>query len=222
MIILKLNYLFIYIGLIVSILLLSRFKKHTKPTKVFILFFFFYFLSEIIAFNLYNWFKIYNHWYYNLKFLIEFAILSYFYYFTIEKNNYKKLILASFYFIVGFIILKYLLIYKSIIYFHYIDIYLTKFPIFLYSVYYIYSNYTEKKELYLANIGITFLYLIEILKWIGSPITSILIDNNTYLSEFTGLYENFFDKSLQFIAAPVFLVLTWINFKQIIKSNKWN
>lgn len=169
--------------LIVAVLYLIGFKNKSKAYKTFSLFLIINVTLSFISDKLYPWFKIYNHFFINIIFLFQFGMLSLFYSYSFDEKRWRNIVEILLILVVSYLLIKYLVFPESFFVFHYQDIYITVFPLIVYSVMYLYSEYDKPQELYYANLGILMYLILNFLNYITWPLHSISIDQ-TYMSEF--------------------------------------
>ncbi len=170
--------------LVVAILYLIGFKKKSKAYKIFSLFLFFDVLLNYINDELYNWFGIYNHFFINIIFLFKLGFLSLFYSYSFENKKWRNIVEVLLIIVSSYLIIKYSIFPETFFVLHYLDIYLTIFPIIVYGVVYLYNEYDKPQELYYANLGILIYFIINFFNFISWPLQSLAIDHN-YMDEFS-------------------------------------
>lgn len=164
-------------------LYLIGFKNKSKAYKIFSLFLIINVTLSFISDRLYSWFKIYNHFFINIIFLFQFGMLSLFYSYSFDEKKWRNIVEIFLILVVSYLLIKYLVFPETFFVFHYLDIYITVFPVIVYSVMYLYSEYDKPQELYYANLGILMYLIMNFLNYITWPLHSISIDY-TYMNQF--------------------------------------
>ena len=188
----KLKYYIYIISFIVAIIYLIGFKNKSKAYKVFSLFLIINVSLNFISDRLYPWFKIYNHFFINIIFLIQFGLLSLFYSYSFENKKWRNVVEVLLILVVSYLLVKYLIFPESFFAFHYQDIYLTVFPFIVYGVVYLYNEYDKPQELYYANLSLLVYFMMSFFCYLSWPLHSISLEH-TYMSEFNiffGQYTN--------------------------------
>ena len=144
---------------------------------------------NFISDKLYPWFRIYNHFFINIIFLVQFGFLSLFYSYSFENKKWRNVVESILIIVVSYLLIKYLLFPDSFFVFHYQDIYITIFPIIVYSVMYLYNEYNSQQELYWANFAILTLKTILFFCYLTWPLSSIQIDYD-YMNEFNDVVSD--------------------------------
>lgn len=213
--VLKTKYYFFLLSFIVSILYLISSKNKSRAYKIFALYLFVFVLLDWISTELYKWFRIYNHFFINIIFLVQFSLLSFFYSNSFNTKKWRNLVDVFSIIVNLYLLLKYLLYPKGFFEFHYVDIYLTVFPLIVYSTIYLYNEYEERQELYYANIGMLIFLIFSFVENLTWPLHSISIEN-TYMTQFNKLLNVIFKyvANTRVIISSVFLVF------QLYKDNK--
>lgn len=85
--------------------------------------------------------------------------------------------------VISYLLIKYLIFPESFSVFHYEDIYLTIFPLIVYSIIYLYNEYEKPQELYYANLGLLMYLILNFFNYITWPLYSISI-SYSYMDEF--------------------------------------
>ena len=143
---------------------------------------------NFISDKLHPWFKIYNHFFINIIFLIQFGFLSMFYSYSFTNKKWRNVVESILILVVSYLLLKYTLYPETFFVFHYQDIYITIFPIIVYSIMYLYNEYNKPQELYWANIAIMSLKIILFFCYLTWPLLSISI-NYSYMIEFNKVFS---------------------------------
>lgn len=171
------------LSFIVAILYLIGFKNKSKAYKTFSLFLIINVTLNFICDKLHPWFKIYNHFFYNIIFLFQFGMLSLFYSYSFDNKKWRNIVEMLLILVVSYLLIKYLIFPESFYVFHYQDIYITVFPIIVYGTVYLYNEYDKPQELYYANLGLLMYLIVNLLSYITWPLYSISIDYS-YMNEF--------------------------------------
>lgn len=190
----KAKYYIHLITFIVAILYLIGFKNKSKAYKIFSLFLLFDVLMNYINDELYSWFKIYNHFFINIIFLFQFGFLSLFYSYSFENKKWRNVVELFLIIVVGYLSIKYLVFPESFFVLHYIDIYLTVFPIIVYGIVYLYNEYDKPQELYYANLALLIHFISYFFCYLSWPLHSISFQYD-YMEEFNNtfiVYANYF------------------------------
>ena len=110
-------------------------------------------------------------------------MLSLFYSYSFDEKKWRNIVEIFLILVVSYLLIKYLVFPETFFVFHYLDIYITVFPVIVYSVMYLYSEYDKPQELYYANLGILMYLIMNFLNYITWPLHSISIDY-TYMNQF--------------------------------------
>lgn len=180
----KTKYYIYLLIFVVAVLYLIGFKNKSKAYKIFSLFLIIDVVLNFISDELYKWFKLYNHFFINIIFLFQFGFLSLFYSYSFENKKWRNVVEVLLILIVGYLLIKYLVFPESFFVLHYLDIYLTVFPIIVYGVVYLYNEYDRPQELYYANLALLVHYIVYFFCYLSWPLHSLSIDYN-YMDEFT-------------------------------------
>lgn len=212
---LKTKYYFFLLSFIVAVCYLISSRNRSRAYKIFALYLFVFVLLDWISTELYKWFKIYNHFFINIIFLVQFSLLSFFYSNSFKVNKWRNLVDVISIVVNLFLLLKYLFFPDDFFKFHYFDIYLTVFPLIVYSTIYLYNDYEERQELYYANIGMLIFLIFSFVENLTWPLHSISIEN-TYMSQFNRLLNVIFKYvgNTTVVVSSVFFVF------QLYKDNK--
>lgn len=190
----KFKYYLHILSFIVAILYLISFRNKSKAYKVFSVFLLVNVILGFVSDKLYSWFKIYNHFFINVIFLFQFGFLSLFYSYSFDNKKWRNVVEILLILVVSYLLIKYLIFPESFFVFHYEDIYITVFPLIVYSVMYLYNEYDRPQELYYANLGMLMYLIMNFLNYITWPLYSISIDY-TYMNDFNKILN----KLLSFI-----------------------
>lgn len=182
----KFKYYLHILSFIIAILYLIGFKNKSKAYKIFSVYLIVSVILNFISDKLHPWFKIYNHFFINIIFLFQFGFLSLFYSYSFTNKNWRNIVEIILILVVGYLSSKYLLYPETFFVFHYQDIYITVFPLIVYSIMYLYSEYDCPQELYYANLGMIIYLIMNFLNFITWPLFSIEIDYS-YMNEFNSV-----------------------------------
>lgn len=178
----KVKYYFYLLTFTVAVLYLIGFRNKSKTYKIFSLFLILDVILNFISDELYKWFGIYNHFFINIIFLFQFGFLSMFYSYSFTNKKWRNVVESILILVVSYLLIKYLVYPESFFVFHYQDIYVTVFPIIVYGVLYLYSEYEEPQELYYANLALLIHYMMSFFCFLSWPLHSISI-KHSYLDE---------------------------------------
>ncbi len=205
---------YIYILIfVVAILYLIGFKKKSKAYKIFSLFLVFDVLMNYVSDELYIWFKIYNHFFINIIFLFQFGILSLFYSYSFEDKKWRNVVEVLLILVSSYLLIKYLIFPETFFVLHYLDIYLTIFPIIVYGVVYLYNEYDKPQELYFANLALLIHFISYFFCYLSWPLHSLAIDHS-YMVEFTkiiGVYTT----DMSYVTYIVYSVILLYQLKKL-------
>ncbi|MES2863314.1 MAG: hypothetical protein V4666_04290 [Bacteroidota bacterium] len=96
---------------------------------------------------------------------------------------------------------------------HYLDIYLTIFPIIVYGVVYLYNEYDKPQELYFANLALLIHFISYFFCYLSWPLHSLAIDHS-YMVEFTkiiGVYTT----DMSYVTYIVYSVILLYQLKKL-------
>lgn len=209
----KEKYYFYLLTFTVAVLYLIGFKNKSKTYKIFSLFLFIDVILNFVSDELYKWFKIYNHFFINIIFLFQFGFLSIFYSYSFTNKKWRNVVESILILVVSYLLTKYLFYPESFFVFHYQDIYVTVFPIIVYGVLYLYSEYDKPQELYYANLALLIHYIMSFFCFLTWPLHSISI-NNTYMNEFNS-YINTYALMLSNIISIVYSLILLYQLKKL-------
>ena len=185
----KFKYYIHILSFIVAILYLIGFKNKSKAYKIFSLFLIINVTLNFFSDRLYPWFKIYNHFFINIIFLFQFGFLSLFYSYSFDNKKWRNIVEILLILVVGYLLIKYLIFPESFFVFHFQDIYITIFPIIVYGVLFLYSEYDAPKELYYINLALLIHYIVRFFCYMTWPLYSIEI-KYSYMTEFNVFVQN--------------------------------
>ena len=165
-----------FILLINVILFIKGFSNNGKAFKIFALYSVLIFIIQIIV-NILNYLKINNLFLSHFYFIFQFLLLSFFY-FTILKVNFQKKIIKILLFLCPLIlIIQYIIDPNLFFEFNLFEIFITSFPIIIYSTFYLYNLLNEKRDFYYINLGILiYLFGSTVLFLVGNLVAKL--DNN--------------------------------------------
>lgn len=155
----------------------------------------------------------YNHFFLNIIFLFKFGFLSLFYSYSFENKKWRNVVEILLILIVSYLSIKYIVYPESFFVFHYLDIYITVFPIVVYGVVYLYNEYDKPQELYYANLGLLIYHVVFFFCYISWPLQSISIEHN-YLDEFNKTVSNY-NRNLNLITNVVYSIILLYQLKKL-------
>lgn len=138
------------------LLYLIGFPKQGKTYRIFTFYIIGVLLIDLIASNLWKWFKIYNIFTHHFYVLFQFSILSYFYLTLLQT---KKQLLAVYILLIFLPILllsRYIFNPQMFLEYSLLEMYLGTMPIIIYATMHLYNNLGKQKDFYYANLGILF------------------------------------------------------------------
>ncbi len=205
-----------YLGILLLIINFILFTKSHKYYKNFMAFNILYIyiiisLTLLTITNIFNEFKIRNLYLSHFYFIFQFIILSIFYITLLRHKSQQKLIQILFVSVIFILGIQYALDYHKFFKFSLLEIFLTSFPLTIYSTIHLYNSLTTRGEYLYFNaailIYITATTLIFIL---GNYITGEEIDKTIARNIW------FIHKVLYL----VFLILTFLEWKNSFSSYK--
>lgn len=144
-------------------------------------------------------------------FVLQFLILSFFYYFLMKEQIQKRTIMILNVACALLLVLQYLITPKLFFRFNLFEIFITSLPLIIYSTFHLYNLLNEKKEFYYINIGLL-IYLF------GSTI--VFLTSNLLLSLKT--YDSFdFIYSINVYLYVIYQLFILFDLKGIMLT-KWN
>lgn len=209
----KAKYYIHILTFIVAILYLIGFKNKSKAYKVFSLFLIFDVVLNFISSHLYSWFKLYNHFFVNIIFIFQFGFLSLFYSYSFENKKWRNVVEILLILVSGYLLIKYLVFPETFFVLHYLDIYITVFPIIVYGVVYLYNEYDKPQELYYVNLALLIYYVVYFFCYISWPLQSISIKYN-YMDEFNQIISDY-SRDLHFITYIVYSIVLLYQLKKL-------
>ena len=161
------------------LLYLVGFSKQGKTYRIFTFYIIGVLLIDIIASNLWNWFKIYNIFMHHFYVLFQFVILSYFYLTLLQTK--KQIITVYILLILLPIILLSRYIFNPQMFLEYslLEMYLGTIPIIVYATMYLYNNLGNEKEFYYVNLGILFYLFASTFIFLLYELFTVLETDNT-------------------------------------------
>ena len=139
-------------------LYLIGFPKQGKTYRIFTIYIIGVLLIDVIASNLWKWFRIYNTFTHHFYVLFQFVILSYFYLTLLQT---KKQLLSVYILLIVLPVLllsRYIFNPQMFLEYSLLEMYLGTIPIIIYATMLLYNNLGDEKEFYYANLGVL-LYL---------------------------------------------------------------
>ena len=209
----KTKYYIQLVTFIVAILYLVGFRNKSKAYKIFSLFLITEMILNFISSHLYSWFKIYNHFFINIIFLFQFGFLSLFYSYSFENKKWRNVVELLLIFVVGYLSIKYIVFPDTFFLLHYIDIYITIFPIIVYGVVYLFNEYDKPQELYYANLALLIYFIMNFFCYISWPLQSISIDYD-YMDEFNKKISNY-SRDLNYITYVIYSLILLYQLKKL-------
>jgi len=170
-------------------------------------------ILNFISSHLYSWFKIYNHFFINIIFLFQFGFLSLFYSYSFENKKWRNVVELLLIFVVGYLSIKYIVFPDTFFLLHYIDIYITIFPIIVYGVVYLFNEYDKPQELYYANLALLIYFIMNFFCYISWPLQSISIDYD-YMDEFNKKISNY-SRDLNYITYVIYSLILLYQLKKL-------
>ncbi len=143
-----------YLLLIINcILFIKGYSANGKPFKIFAIYSFVMFFVQFSSFLLVrmhtrNLFL--SHFY----FILQFIILSLFYYHLLKENFQKKIIVINLTLCLSLLFMQYAINSKVFYQFNLLEIFITSLPLIIYATFHLYNLLNEKKEFYYINIGL--------------------------------------------------------------------
>lgn len=140
------------------LLYLIGFPKQGKTYRIFTFYIIGVLLIDIIASNLWKWFKVYNIFMHHFYVLFQFVLLSYFYLTLLQT---KKQLLSVYILLIIlpiFLLSRYIFNPEMFMQYSLLEMYLGTIPIIIYATMHLYNNLGQEKEFYYVNLGIL-LYL---------------------------------------------------------------
>lgn len=176
---------FAYFGNVVLalnvILYFTRFQYNPAVYKIFTIYLLVAFSLQIAAIVLFN-LKISSVFFSHFTFVSQFLFLSYFYYNLFVKKTQKTLIVVVTPLVIATLIFTYLS--KNFVFsdFNSFEVFITYFPIIIYSVLHFYNMLDSKSRFYVVNSGILIYFLGTLVIFLaGNIIVKILTDNSILL-----------------------------------------
>jgi hypothetical protein len=191
-----------FILLINVILFIKGFSNNGKAFKIFTIYSVLIFIIQIIV-NVLNYLKINNLFLSHFYFIFQFFLLSFFY-LTILKVNFQKTTIKLLLILCPAILgIQYLMDPNLFFEFNLFEIFITSFPIIIYSTYYLYNLLNEKKDFYYINLGILiYLFGSTVLFLVGNLVAKL--DNN--LNDIPWILN-----SALYIIYQLFILIEWKN-----------
>jgi hypothetical protein len=176
---------FAYFGNVVLavnvILYFMRFQDNSSVYKIFTIYLLVAFSLQIVAIVLYN-LNISSVFFSHFTFVLQFLFLSYFYYNLFEKQIQKSIVLVLTPSVISTLIFTYLS--ENFVFsdFNSFEVFITYFPIIIYSVLHFYNMLDSKSRFYVVNSGILIYLLGTLVIYLaGNIIVKILTDNSILL-----------------------------------------
>ncbi|MFM9988773.1 hypothetical protein [Flavobacterium sp.] len=191
-----------FILLINVILFIKGFSNNGKAFKIFTIYSVLIFIIQLIV-NVLNYLKINNLFLSHFYFILQFFLLSFFY-LTILKVNFQKTTIKLLLILCPLIlVIQYLMDPNLFFEFNLFEIFITSFPIIIYSTYYLYNLLNEKKDFYYINLGILiYLFGSTVLFLVGNLVAKL--DNN--LNDIPWILN-----SALYIMYQLFILVEWKN-----------
>jgi len=136
-----------------SILLLKGFSGKGKPFKIFGLYCLTMCLVQfsaliLVKMHMHNLFL--SHFY----FILQFVLLSMFYYHLLKENFQKKIIVVNLVVCLSLLFIQYALDWSLFYNFNLFEIFITSLPLIIYATFHMYNLLNEKKEFYYVTVGL--------------------------------------------------------------------
>ncbi len=134
-------------------LLLKGFSANGKPFKIFA----FYCLSMcVVQFSSLILVKMHtrNIFLSHFYFILQFILLSLFYYHLLKENFQKKIIVINLALCLSLLFIQYGLDWSHFHQFNLFEIFITSLPLIIYATFHLYNLLNEKKEFYFITIGL--------------------------------------------------------------------
>lgn len=192
---------------------LIGFKNKSKAYKIFSIYLIVLFILDFISKHLYSWFKMYNHFFINIIFLIQYGLLSIFYSYSFESKKWRNIVEISLILVLTYLIIKYSIYPETFFVFHYQDIYITIFPLIVYGMVYLYNEYDKPQELYYANLALLIHFIINFFCYLSWPLQSISIYDN-YMIEFGNVFSRL-NSLLTDITAVIYSIILLYQLKKL-------
>jgi hypothetical protein len=176
------------------------FSENGKAFRFFTVYLFLVFLIQIIS-NTYQYFQVNNLFISHFYFLLQFFILSTFYYFLIRDKLQKKILKITFTLCLFSLLIQYFVTPTIFFGFNLYEVFITSFLLIIYSTFHLYNQLDNKKEFYYINLGIL-IYLF------GSTIL-FLVGN--LMLKFDSKYNKipWILNSLLYIVYQLFILYEW-------------
>ena len=198
-----------YLILLINVILFIKgFSNNGKAFKIFTIYSVLIFIIQIIV-NVLNYFKINNLFLSHFYFIFQFFLLSFFY-LTILKINFQKKIINILLILCPFTLMIQYIINPNLFFeFNLFEIFITSFPIIIYSTFYLYNLLNKKKDFYYINLGLLiYLFGSTVLFLVGNLVAKL--DNN--LNDIPWILN-----SVLYIMYQIFILAEWkINFSKKI------
>ncbi len=150
--------IFIYVGyavlLVNCILLLKGFSYNERPFKIFALYSLSMLVIQLMS-QVFIWMKMHNLFLSHFYFIIQFILLSAFFYNLINDKFQRKVIL---YFLITCLVLltiQYVLNFELFFIFNHFEIFITSLALIVFATFHLYNMLNESKKYYYITVGLT-------------------------------------------------------------------
>lgn len=146
----NIGYLLLFIN---CILLLKGISKNGKTFKIFTFYCVAMFAVQM-ATNITGKMHIRNLFLSHFYFILQFIILSFFYYILLKENFQKKIIISCLVLCLSLLSIQYALDWNLFFQFNLLEIFITSLPLLIYATFHLYNLLNKKKEFYYITIGL--------------------------------------------------------------------
>ena len=167
-------------------LYLIGFPKQGKTYRTFTCYIIGVLLIDIMASNLWKWFRIYNIFTHHFYVLFQFVLLSYFYLTLLQT---KKQVLTVYILLIVlplFLLSRYIFNPQMFLEYSLLEMYLGTMPIIIYATMHLYNNLGSQKEFHYANLGILFYLFASTFIFLFYELFTVL-EKNKKISENLGV-----------------------------------
>ena len=167
---------------LLCLLYLIGFPKKGKTYRIFTFYIIGVLLIDIIASNLWKWFKIYNIFIHHFYVLFQFVMLSYFYSTLLQTKKQLLTVYILLIFLPIFLLSRYLFNPQMFLEYSLLEMYLGTMPIIIYATMHLYNNLGKQKDFYYANLGILLYLFASTFIFLFYELFTVLETNNTILN----------------------------------------
>ncbi len=210
---LTLNDIFKYAGFILLFInVILFYKSHNRFTKImaFKLIFTYLVISLIFSLNneRMNYFRINNLFLSHFYFIFQFVLLSAFYLLLLNKRQ-KRFVIIIYFIVLSILGGQYMLKPKELFGFNLFEVFITSFPLVIYSVIHLYNSLTSK--------GVFLYFNAAILIYISSSTLIFFLGNYLAIFEQKVVINIWFIHKILYL---VFLILIFLEWKNSFSSHK--